>query len=219
MSYAIAIDGPAGAGKSTISKMVASELSYIYVDTGALYRAIAYAFLKENLDITSEYIIQKKLNDITVSLKYVSGMQQVFLNEKNITGELRTEQVGNMASKVSAIKEVREKLLHIQRDIAEKNNVVMDGRDIGTYVLPKANLKIFLTASVHVRAMRRYKELIEKGERAEIKKIEEDIEIRDSRDSNREISPLKQAQDAILIDCSDLSIEEVVNRIIEMTKR
>lgn len=218
MSYSVAIDGPAGAGKSTIAKMVSGKLGFIYVDTGALYRAIAYDFLENTISLDNKEQVSARLRAIDVSLKYREGKQYVILNGKDVSTEIRKENIGNMASKASAHKEVREKLLSLQRDIAKDNDVVMDGRDIGTMVLPGADLKIYLTASVGVRAMRRYSELIEKGESADLEVIKEDIKNRDERDMNREIAPLKQADDAILVDSSNMSIEEVVDKIISFVK-
>lgn len=209
----IAIDGPAGAGKSTIAKRVAKELNYIYVDTGALYRAIAYDLLRKKVDVEDEAALTKALGNIAVSIRYEADMQQVYVNGENVTGYLRTEEVGNMASVVSAKPAVRMALLELQRTLAKENNVVMDGRDIGTHVLPDAQVKVYLTASVSERARRRYQELLEKGMEADLAQIEQDISKRDYRDMHREIAPLKQAQDAVYIDSSDLSVEQVVARI------
>ena len=193
--YSIAIDGPAGAGKSTIAKTIAKKLEFIYVDTGAMYRAMALYFIRHEIDPKDEE-------------------QQVLLNGENVNGLIRTEEVGNMASKTSAYKMVRATLLDLQRDLAKTANILMDGRDIGTNVLPNADLKIYLTASSKVRAERRYKELVEKGVEADFDKIEEDIIIRDRQDMEREIAPLKQAEDAVLVDSSDMTIEEVVDAIV-----
>lgn len=215
---AIAIDGPAGAGKSTIAKKVAKDLGYIYVDTGAMYRAIAYYMVMNNVDIEDEASLQKACDSISIEIKYENDAQQVYLNGDNVTPYLRTEETGNMASKSSAKAPVRAALLDLQRDMAKEYNVVMDGRDIGTNVLPDAEVKIYLTASSKERANRRYKELIEKGENADFDKIEADIIERDERDMNREIAPLKQAADAVLVDSSDMSIEEVVQTIMETAK-
>lgn len=210
----IAIDGPAGAGKSTIAKLVAKKLDYIYVDTGAMYRAIAYYLLNNGIDVEDSAVLSKAVKSIQISIQYENGMQQVYLNGENVTAHLRTEAVGNMASVSSAKPEVRAALLELQRELARNNNVVMDGRDIGTNVLPDAQVKIYLTASSRERATRRYKELLEKGENADLDKIEADIIDRDNRDMNRDIAPLKQAEDAVYIDSSDMSIEEVVDNII-----
>lgn len=214
----IAIDGPAGAGKSTIAKLVAKEMNFIYVDTGALYRAIAYYLVTNNIDIEDEEALTRACESISVEIKYEQDAQQVYLNSENVTAYLRTEETGNMASKSSAKAPVRAALLDLQRDMAKEYNVVMDGRDIGTNVLPNAEVKIYLTASSKERANRRYKELIEKGEQADFNKIEADIIERDERDMNRAIAPLKQAEDAILVDSSDMGIDEVVNAILSAAK-
>ncbi len=210
----IAIDGPAGAGKSTIAKLVAKKMGYIYVDTGALYRAIAYYLVTNQIDIEDDAALKTACEDISVEIRYENDAQQVYLNGENVTPFLRTEETGNMASKSSAKAPVRAALLDLQRDMAKEYNVVMDGRDIGTNVLPNAEVKIYLTASSKERANRRYKELIEKGEEADFDKIEADIIERDERDMNREIAPLKQADDAILVDSSNMSIDEVVDTIM-----
>ena len=210
----IAIDGPAGAGKSTIARKVAEKLSFIYVDTGAMYRSMALYFLRNGISSEEEEKIAAACPDIDVSISYQNGEQQVILNGENVNGLIRTEEVGNMASKTSAYKMVRATLLDLQRDLAKTANILMDGRDIGTNVLPNADLKIYLTASSKVRAERRYKELVEKGVEADFDKIEEDIIIRDRQDMEREIAPLKQAEDAVLVDSSDMTIEEVVDAIV-----
>ena len=215
----IAIDGPAGAGKSTIAKKGAKELNFIYVDTGAMYRAIAYYLVEHQVDIEDEEALTKACDGITIEIKYENDAQQVYLNGANVTPYLRTEETGNMASKSSAKAPVRAALLDLQRNLAKQNNVVMDGRDIGTNVLKEAEVKIYLTASSSERARRRYTELLEKGESADIKKIEEDIIERDERDMNREIAPLKQAEDAVLVDSSDMNIEEVVNAILTVAHK
>lgn len=216
----IAIDGPAGAGKSTIAKRVAAELKdYIYVDTGAMYRGIAYYLLSNKVDIEDENALTKACDAISIIIKYEEGAQQVYLNGENVTPYLRTEETGNMASKSSAKPQVRAALLDLQRNLAKEYNVVMDGRDIGTNVLPKAECKIYLTASSKERANRRYKELVEKGEEADFDKIEADIIERDERDMNREIAPLKQAEDALFVDSSYMTIEEVVSLIVEEAKK
>lgn len=215
---AIAIDGPAGAGKSTIAKKVAKELGYIYVDTGALYRAIAYYLLTNQIDIDNEECLTKACDRITIRIAYEQDAQQVYLNEENVTSYLRTEETGNMASKSSAKPQVRAALLDLQRNMAKEYDVVMDGRDIGTNVLPDAEVKIYLTASSKERAKRRYKELVEKGETADFDKIEADIIERDNRDMNRAIAPLKQAEDAVLVDSSDMSIAQVVDTILTSAK-
>lgn len=214
----IAIDGPAGAGKSTIAKKVAKEIGYIYVDTGAMYRAIAYYLVKNEIDIEDEAALTAACKRIQMEIKYENDSQQVYLNGDNVTPYLRTEETGNMASKSSAKAPVRAALLDLQRNMAKQFHVVMDGRDIGTNVLKDAEVKIYLTASSKERANRRYKELIEKGEQADFGKIEADIIERDERDMNRAIAPLKQAEDAVLVDSSDMSIEEVVDTILSIAK-
>lgn len=218
MGYNIAIDGPAGAGKSTIAKLVAKELGYIYVDTGAMYRGMAIYFLKQNIPSGDRDKIAETCKDANVSIGYENGVQQIYLNGENVTAMLREEAVGNMASLSSAVPEVREQLLSLQRNLAEKENVVMDGRDIGTNILPNADTKIYLTASVETRAKRRFLELQEKGVDCNIEAIAQDIAERDSRDMNREIAPLRQAEDAVLIDSSDMTIKEVVQAILSHCK-
>lgn len=219
MSINIAIDGPAGAGKSTIAKMVAKQLGYIYVDTGAMYRAMALYIMKQNIKPEEAEKISDKCKEADISIEYRDGAQIVILNGEDVTGMLRTEEVGNMASVTSVNPDVRAKLVDLQRVLASKQNVVMDGRDIGTVVLPNASVKIYLTASSKVRAERRYLELKAKGEEADINKIEADIIERDNRDMNRDISPLRQAEDAVLIDSSDMTIDEVVKAMIELVER
>lgn len=211
----IAIDGPAGAGKSTIAKLVAKELNAIYVDTGAMYRAIAIYFLRHELNPDIPEQVENACRNIEVSISYEDGVQQVWLNGENVTPLLRTEAVGNMASKSSAKQPVREKLLQLQRDMAVKYKVVMDGRDIGTNVLPNAEVKIYLTASSAERARRRYEELKQKGEDCNIEEIERDIIERDKQDMSRAIAPLKQADDAYYLDSSSLTIPEVVAEILK----
>ncbi len=215
----IAIDGPAGAGKSTIAKQVAKKLGYIYVDTGAMYRAIAHYLVQNNINIENNDELKSACESINIAIKYQDDTQQVYLNGENVTPFLRTEETGNMASKSSAKAPVREALLGLQREMAKDYNVVMDGRDIGTNVLPDAEVKIYLTASSKERANRRYKELIEKGEVADLEKIEADIIERDERDMNREIAPLKQADDAVLVDSSYMTIDEVVARIMSEAEK
>lgn len=215
----IAIDGPAGAGKSTIAKLVAKKLGYIYVDTGAMYRAIAHYLVQNNINIENNAELKSACESINIAIKYEDDVQQVYLNGENVTPFLRTEETGNMASKSSAKAPVREALLELQRDMAKEYNVVMDGRDIGTNVLPDAEVKIYLTASSKERANRRYNELIEKGEEADLDKIEADIIERDERDMNRDIAPLKQADDAVLVDSSFMTIDEVVAAIMSETKK
>ncbi|WP_274954389.1 (d)CMP kinase [Anaerostipes butyraticus] len=213
--YSIAIDGPAGAGKSTIAKTIAKKLEFIYVDTGAMYRAMALYFIRNGIDPSDENAINAACADVHVGIAYENGAQQVLLNGENVTGLIRTEEVGNMASKTSAYPTVRATLLDLQRDLAKKADILMDGRDIGTNVLPDADLKIYLTASSEIRARRRYNELIEKGEKADLAQIEKDIIIRDKQDMERKIAPLKKAEDAVLVDSSDMTIEEVVECILE----
>lgn len=218
MSFNIAIDGPAGAGKSTIAKRAAKELSFIYVDTGAMYRSIALGLLRGDVDIEDTQALEKALEQIEVSIGYENHEQQVFLNQENVSGLIRTEEVSRMASAASAKPQVRAKLTELQRSLARREDVLMDGRDIGTMILPDAQLKIYLTASVHTRALRRYKELIERGEDCSLEDIEKDIEERDYRDMHRETAPLCQAEDAVLIDSSEMTIDEVVERIISLAK-
>lgn len=215
MGFNIAIDGPAGAGKSTIAKLVAAKKGYIYVDTGAMYRGLAVHFLGKKVDSSDTNAVIDACKDADVSIRYEEGVQQVYLNGKNITGMLRKEEVGDMASRTSAIPEVRAKLLELQRTMAREHDVVMDGRDIGTNILPDADVKIYLTASVETRAKRRYDELCEKGQTCDLEQIQADIRERDHRDMTRETAPLKQAEDAVLVDSSNMNIEEVTNVILE----
>ncbi|MBQ9334199.1 MAG: (d)CMP kinase [Lachnospiraceae bacterium] len=214
----IAIDGPAGAGKSTIAKLVSAKLGYIYVDTGAMFRAVAYNCTKNGIDKDDTAAISESLSKADISIKYVGNVQRVFLNDEDVTDHLRDESVGNMASVVARIPAVRSKLLELQRKLARENDVVMDGRDIGTCVLPDAELKVYLTASSAVRAKRRYDELVAKGETPDIDVIEKDIIERDERDMNREIAPLKQADDAVLVDSSYMTIDEVAAKIISLAE-
>ena len=216
MSYSIAIDGPAGAGKSTIAKKIAKELSYIYVDTGAMYRAMALFFIREGIKAEEEEKINEACKRAEISIQYKDGEQQVILNGENVNGFIRTEQVGNMASATSVYGDVRVKMVELQQKLAETTDVIMDGRDIGTKVLPNATLKIYLTASSRTRAERRYKELKEKNVDCDLDTIEQDIIERDYRDMNREISPLKQAENAILVDSSYMGIDDVVEKILEL---
>lgn len=214
--FSIAIDGPAGAGKSTIAKRVAKELGFIYVDTGAMYRAMALYFLRHDIKGDEEEMISKACKDIDVSLAYENGEQQVLLNGENVNAFIRTEEVSMMTSDTSKYKKVREKLLSLQRNLADTKNVIMDGRDIGTCVLPDAPLKIYLTASSKERARRRFKEQQERGINCDFEQIEKDIIARDEQDMNREVAPLKQADDAVLVDASDMTIEEVVAKMISL---
>ncbi len=214
MGCNIAIDGPAGAGKSTIAKKVAKELAFIYVDTGAMYRAVAFYLLQNKVEGDDSEGIAGKCTEADVSIRYENGEQIVLLNGENVNAYLRTEEVGNMASKSSANPAVRAHLLNLQQNLARENDVVMDGRDIGTVVLPEAQVKIFLTASVETRARRRYEEYLQKGESADLEEIKRDIENRDHQDMTREISPLRQAEDAVLVDSSEMTIQQVVDAIL-----
>lgn len=216
MIYNIAIDGPAGAGKSTIARRVARELSFIYVDTGAMYRAMALYLLRRKVNRDDTEQIGNICQDAEISIEYKNGEQIVLLNGENVNSYLRTEEVGNMASVSSAVPRVREKLLSLQRKLARDMSVVMDGRDIGTTILPDADVKIYLTASSLTRAKRRYLELQEKGTVCNLDDIQKDIEERDQRDMSREISPLRQAEDAVLVDSSNLTIQQVVDRILQI---
>lgn len=213
MGINIAIDGPAGAGKSTIAKKVAKNRGYIYVDTGAMYRAMAVHMIREKIAPTDTEAIEKACEDADISIRYIDGEQVVLLNGENVNAYLRTEEVGNMASASSVNGKVRAKLQILQQKLAKEADVVMDGRDIGTSVLPEAEVKIYLTASSYVRAKRRFDELSAKGENADLEKIEADIIERDHRDMTRELNPLKQAEDAVFVDSSDMTIEEVVTYI------
>ncbi len=213
MGYNIAIDGPAGAGKSTIARLLAKRKGYVYVDTGAMYRALALYFLEQGIRPEDREAVVDACRKAEVAISYENGVQQIYLNRRNVTSQIREEAVGNMASVTSAIPEVRARLLDLQRQLAKEQDVVMDGRDIGTYVLPEAQVKVYLTASVETRADRRYKELTEKGVSCDYEEIARDIQERDERDMNREVAPLRQAEDAVLVDSSDMTIEEVVEKI------
>ena len=218
MGYNIAIDGPAGAGKSTIAKRIAEEMGFIYVDTGAMYRAMALYLIRRGIAPDDTERISGLCKEADISIEYRGGEQTVLLDGENVNAYLRTEEVGNMASRSSAVPAVREKLVELQQKLAAKADVVMDGRDIGTVVLPDADVKIYLTATSAARAKRRYLELQEKGEQAELSRIEQDIIERDYRDMHREHSPLRQAEDAVLVDSSELTIDEVVERIRELCR-
>lgn len=218
MGCNIAIDGPAGAGKSTIAKMVAEELSFIYVDTGAMYRAIALYLLDQGVKGDDPSQIEALCSGADISIEYKDGEQLVILNGENVNAKIRTEQVGNMASVSSANAKVREHLLKLQRTLAVKNDVVMDGRDIGTTILPDAEVKIYLTASADTRAKRRALEYEQKGVPFNLEEIRRDIIERDERDMNREVSPLRQAEDAVLVDSSEMGIREVVDAILAVYK-
>lgn len=213
----VAIDGPAGAGKSTIAKAAAKELGFIYVDTGALYRAVAYNAVKNGV-IDDEQGIISMLDDTKVGLKYVEGVQSVYLNGEDVSGFIRTPEISMGASKVSAIPQVREFLLNLQREIAKTNNVIMDGRDIATVVLPDAEVKIFLFASPECRAERRYKELVEKGENVSFDDVLKDVNQRDYQDSHREIAPLKPSEESIMADTSELTLQESIDLIVNTIK-
>ena len=216
MSKKIAIDGPAGAGKSTIAKIVAKELGFIYVDTGAMYRAMALYMINNNIDASDSEKISATCQGADITIRHEGGVQRVYLNGEDVSELVRKEEVGKMASASSVNGDVRKKLVELQQKLAQTTDVVMDGRDIGTVVLPDADLKVFLTASSRVRANRRYKELTAKGETCDIDAIEKDIIDRDYRDSHREISPLKQAEDAVLVDTSEMSIEEACYTILKL---
>lgn len=218
MAINVAIDGPAGAGKSTISRSAAEKLGYIYVDTGALYRTVGLNAVRVGADLTNPESIAKSIEGITVDLTYENGEQAVLLNNENVSSLIRTPEASMAASKVSAVPAVREFLFSLQQDIAKRNNCIMDGRDIGTVVLPNADVKIFLTASAEARAMRRYKELIEKGEKVEFNDVLADMKERDYNDSHRAIAPLKQADDAILLDTTELNLEQSIDKIVETIK-
>ena len=205
---AIAIDGPSGAGKSTLARRIAGELGYIYVDTGAMYRSIGFFTLQNNIDTGDENAVEGILDGIQLEIARVDGVQHMLVNGEDVTANIRTEQVSMAASKVSAYPAVRKFLLDAQRNLAVENNIIMDGRDIGTVVLPNANVKIFLTATPQDRAKRRYDELIARGEKADYETVLADVEKRDYNDANRAAAPLKQASDAVLVDTTGLSFEE-----------
>lgn len=213
----IAIDGPAGAGKSTIAKEIANKLNFIYVDTGAMYRALALACIRAKVDAKDEQSVVNVCKDVSITIKYEDGEQKVLLNGENVNSLIRSGEVSNMTSSISIYKEVREKLISLQRELAKNENVIMDGRDIGTFILPEAQVKIYLTASTKVRAVRRYEQLGDNNN-ITVEEIEKEIIERDYRDMNREIAPLKQAEDAILIDTSSDTIDEVINKIVKIIK-
>ena len=214
----IAIDGPAGAGKSTIAKQLAGALDFIYVDTGALYRSIALYMLRGGIDIADMAQVEKACGKIDIRIDYREGQQHMLLGGEDVTGLIRTEEVSSMASKVSAIPAVRACLLDMQRQIAASGDVILDGRDIGTAVLPHAEVKIYLTADAHVRAVRRYKEQVARGLDCDLESIEREIIERDDRDMHREIAPLRQAEDAVLVDSSSMSIDQVVETMMAIVK-
>lgn len=219
MGFNIAVDGPAGAGKSTIAKLVAKKMNLIYVDTGAMYRAMALHMIKQGVDINDDAAVIAECVNADITIKYEDGVQVVYLNGENVNAYLRTEEVGNAASKTSVLPPLRARLLELQQNLAKNSDCIMDGRDIGTCVLPNADVKIYLTASSEVRAKRRFDELTAKGEVCDIAKIKADIEERDYRDMNRETAPLKQAEDAVLVDSSYMTIEEVVAEIIKISEK
>lgn len=216
----VAIDGPAGAGKSTISKKIAAELGYIYIDTGAMYRTVGLYMLRRGVDIKSQHEkVVELMDSISIDMQATPQGQLMFLNGEDVTSQIRTEAVSMAASNVAVIGEVREKLVALQRDFAGTRDVIMDGRDIGTHVLPDAECKIFLTASTEARGKRRYLELIEKGVDCSLEDICRDIEARDKNDSERKVSPLKQADDAILVDTTSLSLEESIEACANIIKQ
>ncbi|MBE6803955.1 MAG: (d)CMP kinase [Ruminococcaceae bacterium] len=211
----VAIDGPAGAGKSTVARAAAQKLGYIYVDTGALYRAVGVYCLRKGIETTDAQSVGAILGEITVELKFIDGVQHVFLNGDDVSTEIRLPEASMAASNVSAIPSVRAFLFDLQRDIAAKNNCIMDGRDIGTVVLPNAQVKIFLTADDTERAMRRYKELQEKGSTVTYQEVLDDLRVRDYNDSHREIAPLKPAEDSVIVNTTNYTLEESINKIVE----
>ena len=218
MSFAIAIDGPAGAGKSTAARRAAENLNFIYVDTGAMYRTIGLYMLEHQVPVDREESLRKALDEIRIELGYREGIQRMFLNGEDVSDRIRTEEVSAQASVVAAIPAVRGKLLDLQRDMAASQDVIMDGRDIGTNILPDAELKIYLTASVEERARRRYQEMVQKGAECSIEEIRKDIADRDYRDMHRETAPLRQAEDAVYLDTSDMTLDEVVAEITRRAK-
>lgn len=219
MSFNVAIDGPAGAGKSTVAKAVAKQMGLIYVDTGAMYRAMALYMLREGVDLNDTAEIAGKCTGADITIRYEDGVQVVYLNGENVNAYLRTEEVGEAASVTSPVPQVRENMVRLQKALAVRSDCIMDGRDIGTCVLPQAQLKIYLTASSEVRAKRRYDELTAKGETCDLQQIQADIEDRDYRDMHREMSPLKQAEDAVLVDTSDMSQNEVISVIKNLCRQ
>lgn len=218
MSYNIAVDGPAGAGKSTIARAVAKELNIIYVDTGAMYRGIGLYMLRQGINPEDEQAVIAHCDEAHITLKYEDGIQVVCLNGENVNAYIRTEEVGTVTSRISALSPVRKRIIDLQKELAAKVDCIMDGRDIGTCVLPDADVKIYLTASSAVRAKRRYDELTAKGQECDLAQIQADMEERDYRDMHREVSPLRQAQDAVLVDSSDMTPEQVIERILELCR-
>ncbi|MFI3261174.1 MAG: (d)CMP kinase [bacterium] len=219
MSYNIAIDGPASAGKSTTAKLLAKRLDYIYVETGSMYRAISVYLCEQNIQYNCEADVIKELDKIFIDIKYKDGVQHIFVNEQDVTDKLRREEIGEIASIIAPIPEVREKLLNLQRTLAKSNDVIMDGRDIGSVVLPDADLKIYLDADISTRAQRRHEELIEKGMTKTLDEVREDIKQRDYRDMTRETSPLIKADDAVVIDDTNLTKDEVLDKIVSLIKK
>ncbi len=219
MPYSIAIDGPAGAGKSTIAKQLAKQLEWIYIDTGAMYRAIALYCVHNDIDIEDEIKVSNNIKNISISIAYINKHQHIFLNDKDITDDIRTKEISRFASKVAVFKNVREKLVSLQQDLAYTKNVIMDGRDIGTVVLPNATLKIFLTASSCERANRRYKEQLAQGINEPFEEVLAQINSRDEQDYTREISPLRKANDAIEIDTTGYTIEQIVTKIYDLLNK
>ncbi len=214
----VAIDGPAGAGKSTISKAVARRLGFVYIDTGAMYRAIGLAAVRGGIDTKDAEGVAAILDEVEVTIAHNEDGQQIFLNGENVSAEIRLPEISVAASNVAVIPAVRLKLVELQRALAEKENVIMDGRDIGTYVLPDAEVKIFLVASVEERAKRRLKELLEKGVETDLEAVKSDMEYRDKNDSGRDFAPLKQAEDSVLIDNTNTTIEEAIERICQLVE-
>lgn len=218
MMISIAIDGPSGSGKSSISKVLAKKLGFISLDTGALYRTIAYFLKNRKINYEDENTVAQNLQDINMNLRYLNSNQRVFLNDKDVTNVIRSEEISMISSRISAMPCIRNYLLEFQRNMAKKHNIIMDGRDIGTVVLPNADVKIFLTASPEVRAKRRYLQLIESGEKAEYNAIVADVIKRDFNDTHRKISPLKQAKDAIFFDSSKYDFEQTVDNLLKIIK-
>ncbi len=214
----VAIDGPAGAGKSSIAKAVSKKLGFVYIDTGAMYRAVAVYAIENGIEIKEENFTRDVLDKIKIDITYEDGTQKIFLLGKDVSERIREADASIGASNVAVIPAVRLKLVELQRTLAKKTSVIMDGRDIGTYVLPDAEVKIFLTASSDVRAKRRLLEMKEKGMEADFETVKRDIEYRDKNDSEREFAPLRQAEDAVLVDTSDMTIEEVIDRITEIIR-
>ncbi len=219
MSYNIAVDGPAGAGKSTIAKAVAKELNIIYVDTGAMYRGMGLHMLRQGINPEDEQAVIAHCDEANITLKYENGVQVVCLNGENVNAYIRTEEVGAVTSRISGLLPVRRRITALQKELAATEDCIMDGRDIGTCVLPNADVKIYLTASSAVRARRRYDELTARGQACDLAQIQADMEERDYRDMHREISPLRQAEDAVLVDSSDMTPGQVIERILELCKR